>query len=50
MSHRTDCAAILLDAGATISAKDKHGVTPLVLATRNNLPDMVEFLTARGAV
>lgn len=50
MNHRTECVAILLDAGATISARDKDGITPLALAKRNNLPDVVEFLSARGAV
>jgi len=50
MNHRTECAAILLDAGATISAKDQeYRSTPLAWAARNNLPDMVEFLLARGA-
>ena len=50
MNHRTECAAILLDAGATISAKDEeYRSTPLAWAARNNLPDMVAFLLARGA-
>jgi len=49
MSHRTRCAAILLDAGAAISATDRKGATPLAYAARNNLPDMVEFLRVRGA-
>ena len=50
MGHRTECAAILLDAGATISARDEeYRSTPLAWAARNNLPDMVEFLLARGA-
>ena len=50
MAHRTECAAILLDAGATISARDDpYRSTPLAWAARNNLPDMVEFLLARGA-
>jgi ankyrin repeat protein len=50
MDHRTECAAILLDAGANISAKDQeYRSTPLAWAARNNLPDMVEFLLARGA-
>lgn len=50
MAHRTECAAILLDAGATISAKDDdYRSTPLAWAARNNLSDMVEFLLARGA-
>ena len=50
MKRRTECAGILLDAGATISAKDKeYRSTPLAWAARNNLRDMVEFLLARGA-
>jgi ankyrin repeat protein len=50
MRHRTECAAILLDAGAAISAKDaEYRSTPLAWAARNNLPDMVNFLLARGA-
>jgi ankyrin repeat protein len=49
-AHRAECAAILLDAGANISAKDEeYRSTPLAWAARNNLPDMVEFLLARGA-
>jgi ankyrin repeat protein len=48
--HRVECAAILLDAGASISAKDEdYRSTPLAWAARNNLPDMVELLLARGA-
>ena len=50
MSHRTECAGILLDAGATLSARDKNGLTPLEFARRNNLPDLVEFLSARGGI
>jgi ankyrin repeat protein len=50
MRHRTECAAILLDAGAAISARDhEYRSTPLAWAARNNLPDMVELLLARGA-
>jgi ankyrin repeat protein len=50
MKHRTECAAALLDAGATISARDaEYASTPLAWAARNNLGDMVEFLLARGA-
>ena len=42
--------AILLDAGATISAKDEeYRSTPLAWAARNDLPDMVELLLGRGA-
>jgi ankyrin repeat protein len=48
--HRTECAVILLDAGANISAKDDdYRSTPLAWAARNDLPDMVELLLARGA-
>jgi len=48
--HRTQCAAILLDAGARISATGDIGITPLALARLCNVAEMVEFLTARGAV
>lgn len=48
--RRTECANILLDAGANISAKDEdYRSTPLAWAARNDLPDMVELLLARGA-
>jgi ankyrin repeat protein len=47
---RVECAAILLEAGATISARDEeYRSTPLAWAARKNLPDMVEFLLSRGA-
>jgi ankyrin repeat protein len=50
MADRTTCAAILLDAGAAMSAKDEeYRSTPLAWAARNNLPDMIEWLLARGA-
>jgi ankyrin repeat protein len=50
MSHRTEVAAILLDAGAFISPRDQeYESTPLAWAARCNLPDMVEFLLSRGA-
>jgi ankyrin repeat protein len=49
-SHRLECATILLDAGASISAKDEDcRSTPLAWAARHDLPDMVELLLARGA-
>jgi ankyrin repeat protein len=48
--HRAECATILLDAGATISAKDEdYRSTPLAWAARSDLRDMVELLLARGA-
>src|SRR5262245_13491874 len=44
------CAAMLLDAGANISARDdEYASTPLGWAARHNRPDMVDFLLARGA-
>ena len=50
MAHRTECASILLEAGATMSPRDDgYRSTPLAWAARNNLPDMVEFLLGRGA-
>jgi ankyrin repeat protein len=46
----TECAAILLDAGATITARDdEYRSTPLAWAARANKPQMVEFLLSRGA-
>jgi ankyrin repeat protein len=43
-------AQILLDAGASISARDEeYRSTPLAWAARTNMPEMVEFLLARGA-
>jgi ankyrin repeat protein len=45
-----ECAAMLLDAGANLSARDhEYASTPLGWAARHNRPDMVEFLLARGA-
>ncbi len=50
LEQRTECANILLDAGATISARDEEYLsTPLAWAARNDLPDMVDLLLARGA-
>jgi ankyrin repeat protein len=43
-------AAILLDAGASISAREEeYCSTPLAWAARTNMPDMVDLLLARGA-
>lgn len=50
MHDTTDCAAILLDAGATITARDdEYRSTPLAWAARANKPGMVEYLLSRGA-
>jgi len=46
----SECAAILLDAGATITARDDdYRSTPLAWAARAGRPQMVEFLLSRGA-
>jgi ankyrin repeat protein len=43
-------AAILLDAGANLSARDEeYRSTPLAWAARTNATEMVAFLLARGA-
>jgi ankyrin repeat protein len=43
-------AGILLDAGASISAREEeYRSTPLAWAARTNMADMVEFLLGRGA-
>lgn len=48
--HRVASAIILLEAGATLSARDEeYRSTPLAWAARSDLPDMVELLLARGA-
>jgi ankyrin repeat protein len=46
----SECAAILLDAGATITARDDdYRSTPLGWAARTNSLGLVEFLLSRGA-
>jgi ankyrin repeat protein len=46
----TESAALLLDAGAAISAKDEEfRSTPLAWAARKNNLEMVKFLLSRGA-
>jgi ankyrin repeat protein len=48
--NNPQCAAILLDAGATIAARDEeYQSTPLGWAARVNAPAMVELLLSRGA-
>jgi ankyrin repeat protein len=49
LKHRTQCAEILLAAGAQLSPTTRAGVTPLAWAIRNELTDMVAWLKARGA-
>jgi ankyrin repeat protein len=48
--NRVEAARILLDAGATISARDEaYRSTPLAWASRQNNVEMVKFLLSRGA-
>ena len=48
--NRVKCAAMLLDAGASISARDdEYRSTPLGWAARGGVRNMVEFLLDRGA-
>ena len=50
IARRRESAAVLLDAGANISARDdEYRSTPLAWAARLDLPDMVEFLLSRRA-
>jgi ankyrin repeat protein len=50
LEANTQRAGMLLDAGATISAReDQCSSTPLAWAARNNNPGMVRFLLSRGA-
>ena len=49
LTHRAACAALLLDAGATIDARDRaSGATPLAWAIRHDLPDLIALLRERG--
>jgi ankyrin repeat protein len=49
-SDNTECAAILLEAGAAIAPRDDdYRSTPLAWAARAGKPRMVEFLLSRGA-
>jgi ankyrin repeat protein len=41
--------ALLLDAGVTIDAQDRHGVSALMTAVDSGRLDLVELLVARGA-
>jgi ankyrin repeat protein len=49
MKHRTECATILLEAGADLSLRTLTGETPLAWAIKNNLPDMAEWLRTHHA-
>jgi ankyrin repeat protein len=48
--NRRECALVLIEAGATLIARDdEYRGTPLAWAARSNLPDMVDLLLAHGA-
>ncbi len=48
--RRVECAELLLDWGADVSARDDaYRSTPLAWAARTDLPDMAELLLSRGA-
>ncbi|MEM7351493.1 MAG: ankyrin repeat domain-containing protein [Acidobacteriota bacterium] len=48
--HRVQCAEILLDAGASITARDEdYQSTPLAWAARSGQVEMVDLLLAKGA-
>lgn len=50
VAHALECAALLLNAGATITARDsEYKSTPLAWAARNNALGMAQFLLSRGA-
>jgi ankyrin repeat protein len=47
--HRVECAKVLLDSGARLTARDEDYLsTPLAWAARYGLVDMVELLLERG--
>ncbi len=48
--QRSQCAGILIEAGADVHARDDHyRSTPLAWAARCDLPEMVELLLSSGA-
>ena len=50
IQETTECAAILIDAGADLTARDdEYKSTPLAWAARTNRAGMIEYLLSRGA-
>jgi len=45
-----ECAQLLIDAGVSVHDADASGVTPLMIALRNNDQALANFLRSRGAV
>lgn len=39
----------MIDSGANIEARNKHGLTPLSVAAVSGFPDTANFLVKRGA-
>lgn len=49
LHNNTDALVFLLDHGVDVNAKSAEGYTPLTTAIREDRPDMVDLLLARGA-
>jgi ankyrin repeat protein len=47
---RAEVVRVLIDAGATLNAKDDHGSTALTLASESGHKDVVQLLTSAGAI
>jgi ankyrin repeat protein len=48
-SYGPEFVSALIDAGADVNAKGRHGETPLMLATRGNNPEVLRVLIENGA-
>jgi hypothetical protein len=46
---RVNAVNLLIDQGAEVNIRNKDGDTPLIIATKNNDPQMVSLLLSRGA-
>ena len=46
MNNDCECVSLLLDAGCSLDAKNKQGMTPFMLAALNNSFDVMELLLA----
>ncbi|CAN8097893.1 unnamed protein product [Discula destructiva] len=49
LHNNQDALIFLLDSGVNVNAKSSEGYTPLTTAIRENRPEMVDLLLARGA-